>query len=72
MRISEETMENFSVSYPLERLAPVERILFIDIETTGFAARSSYLYLIGEGHPERLSGVCKALPLYGSFQRQQL
>ena len=47
MRISEETMENFSVSYPLERLAPVERILFIDIETTGFAARSSYLYLIG-------------------------
>jgi len=47
MRISEETLEGFSISYPLNRLAPLERILFIDIETTGFAARSSYLYLIG-------------------------
>lgn len=47
MRTSEETMENFSISYPLERLAPLERILFIDIETTGFTARSSNLYLIG-------------------------
>ncbi len=47
MKISEETIESFSVSYPLENLAPLERILFIDIETTGFIARSSYLYLIG-------------------------
>ncbi len=47
MRISEETLEGFSISYPLNRLAPLERILFLDIETTGFAARSSYLYLIG-------------------------
>ena len=47
MRISEETLENFSISYPLDRLAPLERILFIDIETTGFTARSSCLYLIG-------------------------
>ncbi len=47
MKISEETMENFSISYPLNRIAPIERILFIDIETTGFTARSSYLYLIG-------------------------
>lgn len=47
MRISEETMENFTISYPLERLAPLERVLFIDIETTGFTARTSNLYLIG-------------------------
>ncbi|MDE7354280.1 MAG: ribonuclease H-like domain-containing protein [Acetatifactor sp.] len=47
MRISEETLDNFSISYPLDRLAPLERILFFDIETTGFTARSSYLYLIG-------------------------
>lgn len=47
MRISEETLENFSVPYPLDRLAPIERILFLDIETTGFTAKSSYLYLIG-------------------------
>lgn len=47
MRISEETIDNFSISYPLDRLAPLERILLIDIETTGFTARSSCLYLIG-------------------------
>lgn len=47
MKISEETLENISISYPLDRLAPLERILFIDIETTGFTARTSYLYLIG-------------------------
>ncbi len=47
MRISEETIDNFSISYALDRLAPLERVLFIDIETTGFTAKSSYLYLIG-------------------------
>ncbi len=47
MKISEETLENFSINYPLENLAPLERILFIDIETTGFVACSSQLYLIG-------------------------
>ncbi len=47
MRICEETLENFSVTYPLDRLELLERILFLDIETTGFTARSSCLYLIG-------------------------
>ena len=47
MRISRETLDNFSIAYPLDRLAPLERVLFIDIETTGFTAKSSCLYLIG-------------------------
>lgn len=47
MRISEEILENFSFNYPLDRIAPLEHILFLDIETTGFTAKSSYLYLIG-------------------------
>lgn len=47
MRISEETFDNFSITYPLGNLAPLEHVLFLDIETTGFTARSSYLYLIG-------------------------
>ncbi|MBD5532292.1 MAG: ribonuclease H-like domain-containing protein [Lachnospiraceae bacterium] len=34
-------------AYPLEQLGEKEEILFLDIETTGFAARSSSLYLIG-------------------------
>ena len=34
-------------SYPLQRLGDPSRLLFFDIETTGFAAASSTLYLIG-------------------------
>jgi uncharacterized protein YprB with RNaseH-like and TPR domain len=33
--------------YPFEREFPLDRIVFFDIETTGFAAESTYLYLIG-------------------------
>ena len=50
MQIINQTLENFTISYPLETLAPLERILFIDIETTGFTARSSSLYLIGTAY----------------------
>lgn len=40
-------LENFTLAYPIEQLAPLEQILFLDIETTGFTAKSSYLYMIG-------------------------
>ena len=33
--------------YPFERDYDIQRIAFFDIETTGFAAESTYLYLIG-------------------------
>ncbi len=47
MTICRETIENFNIAYPLEKLAPLESVLFLDIETTGFTARSSQLYMIG-------------------------
>lgn len=47
MKTSLETLENLTIAYPLETLAPLERILFLDIETTGFTAKASSLYLIG-------------------------
>lgn len=47
MLTSRETLENFSISYPLGKIAPLDQVLFLDIETTGFTAKSSYLYLIG-------------------------
>ena len=34
-------------NYPIENLAKPEEILFLDIETTGFTAQNSNLYLIG-------------------------
>lgn len=33
--------------YPIEMIAPLEDVLFFDIETTGFSPASSSLYLIG-------------------------
>lgn len=39
MKKSEETLEDFAISYPLDKLAPLEQVLFLDIETTGFTSR---------------------------------
>ena len=47
MKVIDQCLENFILQYPIERLCAVEKVLFIDIETTGFTARSSNLYLIG-------------------------
>ena len=35
------------INYPIDTLSPLNEILFLDIETTGFSAKSSNLYLIG-------------------------
>lgn len=47
MQIVKQTLDSFTIGYPLERIAPLEQFLFVDIETTGFTAKSSSLYLIG-------------------------
>jgi hypothetical protein len=52
MKIVNESLEHFEISYPLEKIAPLNQILFVDIETTGFTAKSSSLYLIGTAYYE--------------------
>lgn len=47
MRTLKTPLNDFTLSYPLEKLAPLSEVLFLDIETTGFSAASSSLYLIG-------------------------
>ena len=48
MKTIKQTINEFISDYPIEeKLAPREELLFLDIETTGFTARSSFLYLIG-------------------------
>lgn len=47
MQIINHTLESFTIGYPLERIAPPDQFLLVDIETTGFTAKSSSLYLIG-------------------------
>lgn len=47
MRTEILKIDDYQMTYPLQRIAPLEKILFVDIETTGFTAKSSSLYLIG-------------------------
>lgn len=48
MKTIQENYTDFKNTYPLEFLHPSsDKILFLDIETTGFSAAASQLYLIG-------------------------
>lgn len=46
MRVIHRTV-SFLSQYPIETIAPLEEVLFFDIETTGFSPATSSLYLIG-------------------------
>lgn len=50
MRIEEVKLENFEITYPLSNIAPLDKLLFMDIETTGFTAKTSNLYMIGAAY----------------------
>ncbi|HKM05212.1 MAG TPA: ribonuclease H-like domain-containing protein [Lachnospiraceae bacterium] len=47
MKTIQKTLLDLNPKYPLEELSPIDKILFFDIETTGFSSKSSSLYLIG-------------------------
>ncbi len=47
MKTEEIILGNFNLKYPLEQLTPLDQILFLDIETTGFLSSGSAIYLIG-------------------------
>lgn len=47
MKTIQNELIDFKISYPLDKIAPLDKFLFVDIETTGFTAKSSSLYLIG-------------------------
>lgn len=47
MKTIEQIIENFTLTYPLASICDPREALFLDIETTGFTARSSSLYMIG-------------------------
>jgi len=50
MEIIRKSLPAQNIFYPVEKLGDINKILFIDIETTGFSARTSNLYLIGCMH----------------------
>lgn len=47
MEILNSTLNDINLLYPLSAVSTPEDMLFIDIETTGFTAKTSKLYLIG-------------------------
>lgn len=52
VRTLRQTIHFPNIDYPLEKIAPLDKILFLDIETTGFTAKNSSLYLIGTAYHE--------------------
>ena len=50
MKIIEKEHNGCKPLYPIERFCPVDKALFIDIETTGLKKETSDLYLIGCGY----------------------
>ena len=49
MNIITKQFKDLDLKYDLSHIAPLEDILFIDIETTGLSPRNSEIYLIGTG-----------------------
>ena len=53
MYTNQEVLQNYQISFPLEKYTSLEKILFLDIETTGLSPSSSQLYLIGIAYYEQ-------------------
>jgi len=47
MKEIKRIIDIYNYKYPYERFEDLDKYLFVDIETTGFRADSSYLYMIG-------------------------
>lgn len=47
MYTQNDVLKDYKVAYPLERRAPLEKICFLDIETTGLNATYCPIYMIG-------------------------
>jgi len=59
MQIVTKQYNNLKPEYPLDESIEISKILFIDIETTGFSAATSNVYLIGCAYYDGNSFTCK-------------
>ena len=59
MNIVTNQFKDLKLNYDLTRIAPLEDILFLDIETTGFSPASSVLYMIGCAYWDGITFTCK-------------
>ena len=47
MQTLKNTVSDQTMRYPVERLGDPEKLLFVDIETTGLSPADSQIYMIG-------------------------
>ncbi|MCR5594986.1 MAG: ribonuclease H-like domain-containing protein [Lachnospiraceae bacterium] len=59
MNIVTKQFSDLKLNYDLSQIAPLEDILFLDIETTGFSAASTSLYMIGCAYFDGITFTCK-------------
>ncbi len=59
MNIITKQFDDLHIDYDLSAIAPLKDILFLDIETTGFSAASSVLYMIGCAYFDGITFTCK-------------
>lgn len=59
MKNCKYTLSNIEISYPIEKLAPKNQILFLDIETTGLSPSYASIYLIGVGYFNNDNFICE-------------
>lgn len=72
MKIEETILNNFTLYYPIENLCTIDKILFLDIETTGFLSSSSYIYLIGCAYFEYDNWIIKQFFAQSKDEEQQI
>ena len=66
MRTLRQTIHVPEIGYSLEKIAPLEKILFLDIETTGFTAKSSSLYYVLTGQKIAEAAGFVSAPIYAT------
>lgn len=59
MNIITKQFSDLKLNYDLSQIAPLEDILFMDIETTGFSPASTTLYMIGCAYYDGITFTCK-------------
>ncbi len=52
MYTNKDILHDYHINFPLEKYAPLTKILFLDIETTGLSPSNSQLYMIGLAYYE--------------------
>ncbi len=69
MQTLKNTVSDINIRYPMEKLGAPEKLLFVDIETTGLRALDSHLYMIGCGYIKNDS--CRTIQFFADNKDEE-